>query len=151
VGPSNYIFVGPAVAQAPTVNGETVVTSQKTNARGKPLGKKTISGFTIQYSLAMDPTTVDNSANYQLDATTIKRNKGKMVKVLTLVKFKPSYDPSSDSVTLKVIGKNPFAMGGQITIAGLPPNGVRSQAGAPLSSNDTFFHIGKNAKSFTLV
>jgi hypothetical protein len=129
--------------------GETVVTSQKINQRGTPVGKKIFSGFAIQYSLAMDPTTVANRSNYDMEATTIKRNKNKKITTLTPVKFKASYEPSIDTVTLTIIGKNPFASGGQITILASPPTGVRSQAGVYLSSN-VVLRIANNAKKITL-
>jgi streptogramin lyase len=152
VGPSNNIFVFPPIAAPPppTVMAETVVTSQKTNNRGRPLGKKTLSGFTIRYSVAMDPMSAENHANYTVAATTIKRKKNKPRESLTPVNFNATYDPSNDLVTLTIIGKNPFAMGGQITIVGSPPNGVRSQAGAFLGSSDIVLSVGKNAKGITL-
>ena len=65
----------PTPAQIPTVTGETVVYSQKTNKKGKPQGKKTFSGFKIQYSIAMNPATAGIASNYQVKATTIKRMK----------------------------------------------------------------------------
>jgi sugar lactone lactonase YvrE len=151
VGPSNNIVVSSVAAPTPTVMGESVVTSQKTNQRGKALGKKIFSGFKIQYSLAMDATSVGNRSNYHVEATTIKGNKNKRVTSVTPVRFKANYDPSSDSVTLTIIGKNPFALGGQISIVGSPPNGVRSQAGAFLSSSEVVLLIGKNAQTLSLV
>ena len=98
----------------------------------------------------MDQTTISNRSNYKVDATTIKRKKNNKVQSLTPVKFQASYDSTSDSVTLRIIGKNPFALGGQISIVGSPPNGVRSEAGAFLSSTEIVLRIGKNAKSLAL-
>ena len=73
-----------------------------------------------------------------------------MVKSLTTVNCSATYDGSSNSVTLKVIGKNPFAKGGQITIVTSPPTGVNSQLGVALSSSYTSFKITPNAKQITL-
>ncbi len=140
----------PTPAQIPTVMAETVVMFQKTNKKGKPQGKKMFSGFNIKFSTAMDPTSVILTSNYQMGAAKITKKKGKTIKSFTPVHFTASYDPSSDSVTLKVIGKNLFAKGGQINVLASPPTGVSSQLGVPLNSNDTFFAISTNAKQITL-
>ena len=140
----------PTAAQIPIVTSETVAYFQKTNNKGKPHGKKTFSGFKIQYSLAMNQATAELASNYQVKAMTIKRMKNQMVKVLTPVKCSATYDGSSNSVTLKIIGKNPFAKGGQITIVTSPPTGVNSQLGVALSSSYSSFKIAANAKRITL-
>ena len=140
----------PTPAQIPSVTGESVVYFQKTNKKGKAQGKKTFSGFNIQYSLPMNSATAGLATNYQLRAITIKRKKGKSNKILTPVNFTANYDPSSKSVTLKIIGKSPFANGGQITILNSPPGGVSSQLDVPLTSSALFFKITPNAKQIVL-
>ena len=140
----------PTPAQIPTVTGETVVYFQKTNKKGKPQGKKMFSGFKIQYSTRHGPG--DRRARVQLsgESDDDQTKKNQMVKSLTPVHFTATYDASSDSVTLKIIGKNPFAKGGQITIVTSPPTGVSSQLGVALSSSYTSFKISANAKQITL-
>jgi hypothetical protein len=140
----------PTPGQIPTVTGETVVYSQKTNKKGKPQGKKTFTGFKIQYSIAMNQATAQIASNYQVKATIIKRVKKQMVKSLETVQCSATYDGSSNSVTLKVIGKNPFAKGGQIKIVTSSPTGVSSQLGVALSSSYNSFRITPIAKQITL-
>ena len=102
--------------------------------------KAAFSGFKIQFSIPMNPTSVTAIASYKLVAT-IKGTKTKSVG------FSALYDASSNSVTLKVSGKNPFTKGGQLTIVSSPPNGVSSQAGVFLGSSTVAFRISNNAKS----
>ena len=123
---------------------------QKTNKKGKPQGKKTFSGFNIKFSTAMDQASVTSTSNYQMGATKITKKKGHTIKSLTPVHFTATYDSSSDSVTLKIIGKNPFAKGGQIAIVVSPPTGVTSQLGVPLNSSFKLLAISANAKQITL-
>jgi hypothetical protein len=85
-----------------------------------------------------------------MKATTITRKKGKTFKSFTPVNFSATYSQSNNSVTLKIIGKSPFAKGGQISILTVPPSGVSSQLDVPLNSSDTFFEITPNAKKITL-
>ena len=86
----------PTPAQIPTVTGETVVYFQKTNKKGKLQGKKTFSGFKIQYSIAMNQATARIASNYQVKATIIKRVKKQMVKSLETVNARR---PMTDRVT----------------------------------------------------
>jgi hypothetical protein len=121
----------------PTILGATVVMTPKTKKK-----KATFSGFNIQYSIPMNQTRVTSNANYLLMAT-VKGTKQKAVG------FSATYNPSNNSVTLKVNGKNLFAKGGQLTILSSPPNGVSSAAGVYLSSSSLSFTISPNAKSIT--
>ena len=140
----------PTPAQIPAVTGATVVYFQKLNKKGKPQGKKTFTGFNIQFNMAMNPAAAIYGPNFQMKATTITRKKGKTLKSLTPVNFSASYSQANNSVTLKIIGKSPFAKGGQITIVVSQPSGVSSQLGVPLNSSDTFFEITPNAKQIIL-
>ena len=135
---------------APTVIGQTLATTQKTNKKGKPQGKATFSGFKIQFSTAMNLATVGLKGSYQMDATTIKRKKNKPVKSLKPVSFMVQYEPSNDTVTLTIKkGTNPFANGGQITIL-TSPGGVSSAAGVLLNPSYATFTISPKAKVITL-
>ena len=120
--------------------------SQKTNKKGK----KVFSGFKIQYSIAMDPSTAGLYTDYKMDSISLKRKKNQTVKVFAPVHFTAKYDQAGKSVTLTVTGKNPFAKGGQIMIVTGPPTGVSSQVGVPLNSRYTSFNISTNAKHFVL-
>ncbi len=141
--PSSIIQVAPATPPviAPTVLSATVVMTPKTKKK-----KAAFSGFKIQYSGAMNLTSVSATGNYQLEATSTKKKGPRLIPV----NFRAVYDQSSNSVTLTIVGKNPFTKGGQLTIVAAPPNGVISQAGAFLSSSFTFFRISANAKNITL-
>ena len=50
-GPLNMTPVGPT----PTIISEQVVTTQKRNKRGKPVGKPVFVGFALEFSTAMNP------------------------------------------------------------------------------------------------
>jgi hypothetical protein len=130
----------PAPVIAPTVLGATVAMTPKTKKK-----KAAFSGFSIRFSAPMNLATVSQIANYQLEATTIK----KKVTRLVPAKFSATYNQSTNTVTLTIIGKNPFAKGGQLTIVNSQPNGVSSQAGAFLSSSSLSFKISANAKVIT--
>ncbi len=127
-------------APTPTVLGATVAMTPKTKKK-----KAAFSGFKIQYSDAMNLTSVSAIANYQLEATSTKKKGPRLLPV----RFNAVYDQSSNTVTLTVVGKNPFTKGGQLTIVAAPPNGVSSQAGVFLSSSSLSFRISANAKAIT--
>ncbi len=133
---------------APTVVLERVVTKQKTNKKGKPVGKPVFVGFALDFSTAMDPTTAGLTANYQVDTGVIKRSKNKM-KVLHPVKFTAAYSHSTNSVTLTLKRKPTFPKGGEIAVIASAPNGVSSTAGVLLDSSDTVFTILPKAKGVT--
>ncbi len=128
---------------------EQVVTAQKTNKKGKPVGKPVFVGFTLDYSTAMNPSTAGLAANYQVDSAVTKRVKKKSTTVLQPVNFTAAYNPSTNSVTLTIKGKQPFAKGGQIKVIATPPNGVTSAAGGLLDANDTVFTILAKGKGIT--
>ncbi len=143
---STTIRVNPAPPPvAPTVVRASVLMTPKTKKK-----KAIFSGFAIQYSSSMNPTSAGLTANYDLNATATKVVKRKKSNRLVSVRFSPMYNQLTDTVTLTVVGKNPFTKGGQLTIVTSPPNGVSSQAGVSLNSSDTFFRISANAKNITL-
>ncbi|MFI5456840.1 MAG: hypothetical protein ACHRXM_15455 [Isosphaerales bacterium] len=136
-------------APAPTIRLEEVLTARKTNKKGKPVGKPVLVGFALDYSTAMDPSTAGLGANYQVDRAVTKRVKKKRMTVLRPVNFSAAYNQSTNSVTLTIKGKQPFAKGGQIKVIASPPNGVSSQAGVLLDTSDTVFTILAKAKAIT--
>lgn len=142
---SNPLTVMP-VSQAPTVLSEQVLHKQKTNKKGKKIGKPVFAGFSIVYSTAMNPSTAGSHPNYQVGVVVNKKVKKKTMKQLQTVSFNVVYNPSNDTLTLSIIGNQPFKLGGQITINAGAPNGVTSSDSILLSGN-TVFHILPGAKN----
>jgi hypothetical protein len=138
----------PVISPAPTIIGESVLKLQKTNKKGKPVGKPAFAGFEIDFSAPMNPSTTGNSANYQVESTSIKRVKKKTGPVYKPVAFRAAYHQTTDvnSVILTIKKAAPFAKGGRITIINTPPNGVSSAGGAPLATVDTDLNISPKAK-----
>jgi streptogramin lyase len=146
---SHSLTVGEAATPPPIIISEKVVTAQKLNNRGKPKGKSVFSGFALQDSEAMNSATSGLETNYTVDSLSIKRTKGKSAK-FAAVHFSEMFDPSSNTVDLKISGNNPFAKGGQVTINDSVPNGVSSQEGVPLNPSYTTFAISVDAKRIRL-
>jgi hypothetical protein len=100
------------------------------------VGKPTLSGFLIEYSQAMQPSTAGNAGNYQVDWVSLKHSKGKTVKVFHPVPVSVQYDPASHSASVLLGSRQAFAQGGQITILATAPHGVSSTSGALLDGNN---------------
>jgi hypothetical protein len=137
------------VALVPKIEHEQVVMRQKTNKKGKPVGKPVFVGFALDYSTPMDPTSAGLAANYQVDSAITKRVKKKSTTVFRPVNFIAAYNPSTEAVTLTIRGKPKFARGGRIKVIASPPNGVRSAAGVLLDASDTVFTIMPKARGIT--
>lgn len=120
---------------------------QRTNKKGKKVGKPVFVGFELDYSTALNPSTAGLTANYEVTFTTTKHVKKKHVNVQKPVMFRATYNASRNSVTLTIVGKQKFAKGGQITIIATPPDGVSSATGVFLAANDTVFNILPKASS----
>ena len=132
------------ISAPPTIVLDQVLMTQKTNKKGKKIGKPVFEGFNFVFSSAMNPSTAGAPADYHVDSKAITRGKKKSATKYNPVSFRPFYNPTTNTVTLFVKSTKPFAKGGQITISG-----VTSQAGAPLDSSDTVFTVNNNAKSIT--
>ena len=128
----------------PTIDGESVVMARKTNKKGKPVGKATLSGFTLQFSTAMNAATAGSSSNYTVESATIKLVKKKKETILKPVAFSASYNAATNMVTLTLVGKQTFAQGGEITVV-YAPGGVDSEQGVALSPDDAEFTIQPKA------
>jgi hypothetical protein len=98
-------------------------------------------GFALDYSTAMNPATAGLTTNYLVTYNTTERVKKKRAPESLPVVIQPTYNASSRSVTLTVVGKQSFAKGGQITVIATPPSGVSSTTGDFLAANDTVFTI----------
>jgi hypothetical protein len=120
----------------PTITGEQALFTRKLNKKHKPVGKPVLTGFSIDYSAAMDPATAGNAANYQVDWISTKHIKRKKVQVLHPVPIRVVYDAMDHSVSLLLSGKQAFAHGGRITVISTPPGGVSSAASVLLDGND---------------
>ncbi len=145
--PLGLVQPAPAAAQAtttvnnpppppPTITGEQALFTRKLNKKHKPVGKQVLTGFSIDFSAAMNPATAGNAANYQVDWVSIKRVKRKKAQVLHPVPIRVVYDAVDHSVSLLLSGKQAFALGGRITVISTPPGGVSSAAGVLLDGND---------------
>jgi ELWxxDGT repeat protein len=132
------------VPPAPTVVLEKVILTQKTNKKGKPMGKPIFGGFSLQFSTAMNSATAGLAGNYQVLSNVVKKVKKKTTTTLKPVPFSVSFSQATNTVTLKLSSAKPFAKGGKIMISG-----VTSQGGTLLDSRNTVFVISANAKSIT--
>jgi hypothetical protein len=144
------------VTQAPSVTppappriiGEQVgSTTLKHNSHGKPIGKPVLT-FVFQFNTAMNPATVADKSNYQLDSISTKKVKKKVETVLHPVAIQSAtYSASTNSVTLVTKAtKTTFPKGGQLTVIGSPSGGVESAAGA-FPAGNAVFTISANARS----
>jgi hypothetical protein len=141
----------PSISQPPTpaIVLEQVVRTQKTNKKGKPVGKPVLVGLALEYSTAMNPSTAGLAANYRVNEVVSRRVKRKTVSVLQPVNFTAAYQATTDSVLLAIQGKPKFAKGGQITVITSAPSGVSSAAGVLLEATDTAFTIQAKAAGVT--
>jgi len=128
-------------APAPTIVLEQVVRKQKTNKKGKPVGKPAFVGFLLEYNTEMNPSTAGLAANYRVETVITRRVKKKTVKMYQPINFTAAYTSSNDSVTLTTEGKQTFANGGKLTVIASAPGGVSSAAGVLLDATDTVFTI----------
>ena len=89
------------------------------------------------------------ASNYQVETAVTKRTKKTKTTTYKPVAITDSYNQATNTVTLTIVGKQPFASGGKIVINAAPPNGVASAVGILLNATDTVFNIGAKAKSIT--
>jgi streptogramin lyase len=129
----------------PTIVLEHVTDTQKLNKKAKPSGKPVFTGFSLQYSTAMNAATAGLASNYQVVAETVRKVKRKNVIGYKPVNFTVSYTPTTDSVSINLSSPKPFTKGGRIVISG-----VTTQAGVSLDSSDTMLSILPKAKRITL-
>ena len=124
----------------PIVSSESAVLTQKKNKKGKPVGKPSVSGYTITFSTAMDQSALATGANYEVDVlktiktVTTKVGKRKIktkVPVYGRIGFTiPASGLTSDSVTLMLAGKQTFPKGGRIQVFS---GGVDNTSGVALA------------------
>jgi hypothetical protein len=130
----------PPAGNPPTIIGESVVVSQKTNKKGKKVGKPVVTGYTITFSTAMNQTSLASATNYEIDVlksiktVTTKVGKRKIktkVPVYARAGFTiPAASLMSNSVTLVLAGKQTFPKGGRIQVFA---GGVDNSSGVALA------------------
>ncbi len=142
---SDSVYIN-VVPNPPQIQGATVVTTQKTNKRGKPIGKPVLNGYKFTFNMAMNSS--NNKNNYQVQTyalVTVKQGK-KKTKVLQLQNIGFSLDYiSNNTVQVLLTGKQAFKYGGQITLIG---TGISSAAGAFLNGN-AVYNIAKGGFSIS--
>ncbi len=125
----------PPPPPAAMVIGELPVFARKLNKHGKPVGKPVLTGFTLEFNMALNASAVSSSSNYQLDTFATRSVKKKPERVVQPIKnFTVEYTPTNDSVTIKLAGAQSFPKGGQITV--LP--GVTNASDSVLSGTTVF-------------
>jgi Bacterial Ig-like domain (group 3) len=121
------INVAPA-PQPNTIVGESPVFTRKK-------GKSVVTGFSFNFSQALNTASATNPAIYEIDAVVIEKVKKKQARVLhPLTNFTVAYHPDGNTVTLDFTKAEKFANGGQITVL----NGVTAGSGLSLSGTTVF-------------
>jgi hypothetical protein len=143
----------PATTTSPfNVKVSPTITSEKVVSTG-PKTAPVVTGFSFHYSTTMGAS-ASVHANYQMYVITLKTVTkiihGKptkvTVKVLKAVPF--TLKLTGTTVTLTIRGKQPFTNGGQITVVGKSPSGVRDSSGLFLyGGRNKVFTISPKAKS----
>ena len=115
-----------------------MVFTQRRNKKGRPIGKPTLAGYTIDFSTAMNQGTISDSRNYVV-ATFVLKKQGKRnkVEVAQPIGFSVT-NVTSQSVTLSLAGKQKFPKGGQITVMASPPSGVENTSDVFMAANGIF-------------
>ena len=138
----------PAAAPRPLATqtliiGQQPMIKRKLNKKGKPVGKATLSGFTLDFGVALNAGAAGNAGNYQVDTITTKKIKKKTVQSLHPIKnFTVTYVAASDAVQITFGTSEKFPTGGQLTVL----SGVTTASGDTLSGN-AVFTIAKGGKS----
>jgi uncharacterized repeat protein (TIGR03803 family) len=135
---------------SPVVIGEQPVFHRQSNKKDKPVGNPVLAGFTLDFSVPLNPATAEDPANYQVDTVTTKKVKRSVKRALhAITKFTVSYLAASDAVELAFTGKETFPTGGQLTVVGGSSVGVTAASGAPLAA-DTVFTIAAGGRKIFL-
>ena len=94
--------------------------------KGRPTGKPALSGFTLDFSVALNAAAAGNAAHYQVDTVTTKKVRKKKETILhPITSFAVTYVAASDSVDIVLRAKETFPTGGQLTVL----SGVTTAAG----------------------
>jgi MBG domain/Bacterial Ig-like domain (group 3)/Right handed beta helix region len=147
-------FTTPSTTPTPTPTPTptmTVITSQqpvftrKLNKKGKPVGKPILSGFTLDFGVALNAGSAQNRANYVVDTVTTKTVKHKKQTILhPIANFAVSYVAASDSVNISFPVSETFPTGGQVTVS----SRLATAAGGTLTG-PAVFTIAKGGKQIS--
>jgi hypothetical protein len=118
----------------PVIQSQSVLFTQKTNKRGKKVGRPVLQGFMLDFNTAMASSAGD-PVNYQIATAVTKRVKRKTVTSYQPVSFQVVYNAATNAVSLLVTGQK-FLKGGRITVSASPPNGVSNASGVFLDGNN---------------
>ena len=126
-GLSSVITTAITVPSPPEIQSASVWTNQKTNKKGRPIGKPVLIGYQFTFNMAMSPSITDLS-DYQVQTyvqVTVKIGK-RRTKVLQPrpIGFSLTATPNN-TVQVRLVGKQAFKFGGQITLT----SGISSSAG----------------------
>jgi hypothetical protein len=143
---STMITIKPPHLVVPMITGEQIdLTYLKYNNKGKPVGNPELR-FVFDFSIStpMNSNTAGDAGNYQIDWSSTKMVKHKVVKTLHSIGFAARFNAAKNSVTLFTIATpKTFANGGQLTIIAAPPHGVSSAAGVFLAASAQFTILPK--------
>ena len=113
------VRIRPGVAApAPVIVGTSVLRSNTGS------GDEVI-GFAIVFSAAMDPASAESDANYRLFE--LERVGGRDVPRGVAVRV--TFDAALNTLVLGWVRAHAFLLGGQLTINGMPPDGLRAVTG----------------------
>ena len=125
------------------ITSEQPVFARKLNKKGKPTGKPILSGFTLDFGVALNAGAAQNRANYLVDTVTTKTVRHKKQTILhPIANFTVSYVATSDSVNISFPVSETFPTGGEITVS----SGLTTAAGGTLTG-PAVFTIAKGGKS----
>jgi hypothetical protein len=98
---------------------------------GKGKHKKSI-GFELFFSAPLDPSRAQNAANYTVTQS-VKHGHKTSIKPVPLTAV---YNPAAKSVSLILVGKPKFTIGGQIVVNAAPSSGITDSSGIALDGNN---------------
>jgi hypothetical protein len=123
----------PPQSQAPEVVGATVVRMQKTNKKGKPVGRAVIIGYQFTFNEPMN-SSISNPSNFQVQLLVPGKGRGKRAQPPHYQATGFSLKPISSTQVQVLTGSRTnktFKKGGRIMVG----TGIQSAAGTPLGSN----------------
>jgi MBG domain (YGX type)/Bacterial Ig-like domain (group 3)/MBG domain len=140
---TGILIVNPQTSTQTVIIGQHPFFQRRLNKKGKPTGKAVLSGFALDFGVALNATAAENAANYQVDAVTTKKIKKKKETIpQPITNFTVSYLAASDAVEITLGSAQTFPSGGQMTVSG----GLTTASGGTLSGA-AVFTISKGGKS----
>ena len=107
--PAALIINSPTLTPTPKPTSTVIISEQplfnrKLNKKGKPKGKSTLHGFTLDFGVPLNVAAAENPGNYQLDTVTTKKVKKKKETILhPIANFTVSYLAASDAVEITLL------------------------------------------------